>query len=270
MRRSNTFRPRLLVPALLAAAMALPLHAQEAVPAAPPPSEHPDAVVTPPARAVLERMRAHLNSLQSFTVQAHASRDELLAYGYKLQNNETATMTVQRPNRLRVDVDGDIKKRSYFYDGTTLTMYAPDEGVYSRVAAPGTIAEVVSQLLERGVEMPMIDVLAQGFAGTLLQDVRAGRLVGETTIDGVLTDHLAFRQPLVDWQIWVAKDGAPKRLLITTRYALGDPQYEVTMDWNPKARVAESTFRFSPPDGVREVPVAARTAPEAAAPTGSP
>jgi hypothetical protein len=267
MRRSHTNRHRPLLLAVLAAAMALPVFAVPVAAAQEAALEHPDAVVSPAARDVLARMKTYLNSLDSFTVDAQASRDELLAYGYKLQNNEWARMTVQRPNGMRVDVDGDIKKRSYYFDGQTLTMYAPDEGVYSRVAAPGTIAEVVGQLLDRGVEMPLIDVLAQAYSGTLLQDVRVGLVVGETRIDGVVTDHLAFRQPLIDWQIWVAKDGAPKKILITTRYTLGDPQYEVTLDWKGNSRPPASTFRFTPPEGTREVPV---TAPSDAAPAASP
>ena len=270
MRRSTPFRTGPLLLALLAAFSALPAVAQTS------PGEvaleHPDAIVTPEARAVLDRMKAYLNSQQSFTVEAQASRDEMLAYGYKLQNNEWARMTVQRPNRLRVDVDGDIKKRSYFYDGTTLTMYAPDESVYSRVPAPGTIREVIAQLQDAGVEMPLIDVLSQAFEGTLLEDVRVGLRVGDTTIDGVVTDHLAFRQPLIDWQIWVAKNGAPKRILITTRYTLGDPQYEVGLAWKEGGRPSSSTFEFSPPEGVREIPATRppQAAPAAAPSTGSP
>jgi hypothetical protein len=267
MGKSTPFRPGPLLLAVLAALSAAPAIAQtspgEVV------VEHPSAIVTPEARAVLDRMKAYLNSQQSFTIQAQASRDEMLGYGYKLQNNEWATMTVQRPNRMRVDLDGDIKKRSYFYDGTTLTMYSPDDAVYSKVAAPGTIGEVITQLLDAGVEMPLIDVLAQAYGGTLLEDVRVGLRVGDTTIDGVVTDHLAFRQPLIDWQLWVAKNGAPKRILITTRYTLGDPQYEVGLDWKENVRPPASTFSFSPPEGVREIP--ATRPPQAPAPSaGSP
>ena len=261
MRKSKHFRPGPLLLAALAAVAAVPALGQDA------PRElvieHPDAVVTPDARAALDRMKVYLNGLDSFTIDAQASRDELLAYGYKLQNNEWARMTVQRPNRMRVDVDGDIKKRSYYYDGSTLTMFAPDENVYSRVPAPGTIREVVDQLHMRGVEMPLIDILGQAYQGTLLQDVRVGLKVQDTMVDGVAAEHLAFRQPLIDWQIWVAKNGAPKKILITTRYALGDPQYEVELDWNENPRPPASTFTFQPPEGAREVPVAKPPTPAA-------
>ncbi|QSX78795.1 DUF2092 domain-containing protein [Agrilutibacter solisilvae] len=239
------------------AAPAEPASAQQQAPAPPASDEavyrEPQPVVTRDARAVLDRMTAYLNGLDSFTVEAQVSRDETLPFGYKLQNNETARMTVQRPNRMRVDVDGDIKHRSYYYDGTTLTMLAPDEGVYASTPAPATVGEVVNGLLNNGVELPLIDVLRQGFQGSLLEGVRFGLLVGESTIDGVLTDHLAFRQPTIDWQLWVAKNGQPRKLLITTRYEVGDPQYQANLSWTEKPRIPADTFRFTAPKGAREI-----------------
>jgi len=254
---TRTFSLSRLVPLLTALAVASPLAAQ-AQESAPKGGEtvfrEPAAVVTPEARAVLDRMQNYLNSLQAFSVTANASRDEVLPYGYKLQNNESALMVVQRPNKLRVDVDGDIKHRSYYYDGSKLTMLVPEQGVYAQTDAPGTVGEVVNGLLNAGVEMPLIDVLRQAFQGSLLEGVRYGLRVGDSTIDGVETDHLAFRQSTIDWQLWVAKNGQLRKLLITTRYELGDPQYEVVLDWNTKPKINSSTFKFVPPSGAKQIP----------------
>lgn len=214
----------------------------------------PPEMVGPEARAAVERMAGFLQCLDRYEVTMQASRDEVLNFGYKLQNNESARMVVQRPNRFRIDVDGDIKHRSYYYDGKTLTMVAPDEGVYARTPAPDTIAGVINGLLNAGVELPMIDVLRQGAEGTLLEGVRYGLLVGETPLDGVPTDHLAFRQPTIDWQIWIARDGQPRKLLITTRYEVGDPQYQAVMRWNLKPRVDAGTFVYKPAKGMTEIP----------------
>lgn len=238
----------------LAAAGPAPALAQEAPKGDDVVLREPDPVVTAEARAVLDRMKAYMNSLQAFSVTAQASRDVLLPYGYKLQSNESAKMTVQRPNRMRVDVEGDIKQRSYYYDGTTLTMFAPDAKVYAQTPAPGTVGEVVNGLLNAGVEMPLIDVLRQAFEGTLTEGVRYGLRVGDSTINGVVTDHLAFRQSTIDWQLWVAKNGQPRKLLITTRYETGDPQYQVFLDWNSSPKVDAKSFTFTAPDGVRKIP----------------
>ncbi len=213
-------------------------------------------VVTPEAQAVLDRMTATLNGVSRFEVTARITRDEVLPFGYKLQNNENARMWVERPNRLRLELEGDIKDRTYVYDGAKVTMFAPDLNVYSSTAAPGTLGELVTVLLDAGVEMPLIDMLYHGNAGSLTEDVRVGLLVGETEIDGVATDHLAFRQPNVDWQLWVQKgaQALPRKLLITTRYAVGEPQYQAVMAWDLTPSINAKSFTFTPPESATEIP----------------
>jgi hypothetical protein len=219
--------------------------------------------VTPEARAVLDRMTAYLGTLQRFSIEAHESRDEVLSFGYKLQHQQHATLLVQRPDRMRADVDGDVKARSYVYDGETLTVHAQRAGVYAQLDAPGTIAETIDVLLAQGVEMPLVDVLAQAFRGTLAEGVRAGMLVGDSRIDGVAVSHLAFRQATIDWQLWVEKGDRPlpRKLLITTRYEYGEPQYEAVLEWNLEPTIARDAFTFAPPDGARRIRFAAGGAP---------
>ena len=55
-------------------------------------------VITPEAQAVLDRMTATLKSLDRFSLSAQITRDEVLPFGYKLQNHESAHMWVQRPD----------------------------------------------------------------------------------------------------------------------------------------------------------------------------
>ena len=136
-----------------------------------------------------------------------------------------------------------------------MTRFAPDLDVYSSTKAPGTIGELVTALLDAGVEMPLIDMLYHGNAGSLTEDARVGLVVGETEIDGVATDHLAFRQPNVDWQLWVQKgaQALPRKLLITTRYEVGEPQYQAVMDWNPNPDIDAKSFTFTPPETATEI-----------------
>lgn len=216
----------------------------------------PSGVVTPEAQAVLDRMTATLGSLKRASVSAEITRDELLPFGYKLQNNESARMWIEKPNRLRLEVTGDIKHRTYVYDGSKLTMLVPDLNVYAETAAPDTLSELVRTLLAAGVEMPLIDMLYHGNAGSLTEDVRVGLVVGDSTVDGVATDHLAFRQPLVDWQLWVEKgaQALPRKLVITTRYQVGDPQYQAILRWDLKPKIGATTFTFVPPADATKIP----------------
>jgi hypothetical protein len=245
--------------ALLALVAAAPASAQEAtqtdteaavqLPTVP-------GVITPEAKAVLDRMQAAFKSIKRYQLSADITRDQLLAYGYKLQYNESARMWVDAPKHLRLEVDGDIKNRIYVYDGSQLTMAVPDLNVYATTPAPGTLGDLVHSLLDAGVEMPLIDMLYEGNAGSLTDNVRVGVLAGESQIDGVATDHLAFRQADVDWQLWVQKGepALPRKLLITTRYAVGDPQYQAILHWNLTPTIDANAFAYVPPAGATKIP----------------
>lgn len=259
MKLSSTKTRKLVLSAAILLALAAPIAAQEA--AAPAASADTAAVstqvVSPEAQAVLDRMTSYLRGLKTFSIETQASRDEVVALGYKLQNNERSVIVVQRPDKLRADISGDIRNRTLVYDGTQLTMYSPDDAVFTRTDAPETLASLIGILLDIGVEMPLIDVLYQATAGTLTEDVRGGILVGESTIDGVASDHLAFRQANVDWQLWVEQGARPlpRKILITTRYEVGDPQYQAILHWNLKPKINSSTFVFAPPKDATEIPL---------------
>jgi len=234
--------------------LAVPLAAQETAPAAGSPAIA--QAISPEAQAVLDRMTAFLKTQKTFSIDSQSTRDDVVAFGYKLQNNEHATLTAQLHDKLRVEVSGDDRERLFIYDGSTLTLYSPDDGAYSQVKAPDTVGKLVDRLLGAGIEMPMIDMLYQIHQGSLTEAVRGGVLVGDSNIDGTDCDHLAFRQGNIDWQLWVAQGDKPlpRKLLITTRYEVGDPQYQVTMRWNLNPKIDKSTFAFTPPKGVNKIP----------------
>jgi len=270
----NVQTRRKLLPGALALALcaAVPAWAQDAAPAAPAAPAAAatddaddadegteevlrfDNAITPEARAVMDRMKAALNNTQKLTLTADISRDEVLSYGYKLQHNEHVTMDVERPTKMKVDVNGDLKNRTYYYDGAQFTVLAKDLNVYAQKPLSGTIRELVEELLDRGVDMPLIDMLYQGQAGDLLDDVRVGIVVGDGWVEGEQVTHLAFRQPDVDWQVWVSKaSNLPRKILITTRYAVGDPQFQAVMNWNTAPKFAASNFNFTPAQGVTKI-----------------
>lgn len=248
-------RPTLLLTALLAVSVSPLLCAQAADSAPAAPQAAPNPAVMPDAQAVLNRMTASLGALQTFSITSDSTRDEVMALGYKLQNNEHAVLTVRRPDKLRVDLSGDMRDRTFVYDGARLAMYSPDDAAFTRIEAPGTLKELIGGMLDAGIEMPLIDVLYQAVDGTLTDAVESGILVGQSTINGVDCDQLAFRQASIDWQLWVQRGASalPRKLLITTRYEVGAPQFQSLLTWNLDPAIDKATFVFSPPSDAREI-----------------
>jgi hypothetical protein len=254
MSRLGSGRAALLSAILLA--LAAPLGAAETADTNASAADAQGPVISPDAQGVVDRMTAYLRTLKSYSIDSHSTRDEVVKFGYKVQHNEHSTVTVQLPNKLRAEVSGDLRDRTVVYDGTKIVVYSPDSDVYARTSAPDSVGKLINNLLDAGVEMPMVDVLYQTGEGTLTEEVRGGVLVGDSEIDGSECDHLAFRQPTIDWQLWVEKGAkpVPRKLVITTRYAVGDPQYQSTLRWNLNPKIDASTFTFTPPKDAKEIP----------------
>jgi hypothetical protein len=244
----HMLRRSLLMSALLFG-LSLPALAQDA--AAGPPGQY----IEPDAKVVLDRMTTYMRGLQSYSIQSRGTRDEVLLRGYKLQHNESSTITVQRPNKMHAKVSGDLRRREFVYDGATMTIYSPDDAAYATAAAPGSLKDLIGGLLDTGVELPLIDVLYQSAAGTLTENVLTGLLIGEVEIEGVACDHLVFRQADADWQLWVEKGARPlpRKLVITTRHEVGDPQFSAVMTWNTQPKLTDSSFKFVPPKDAKQI-----------------
>jgi hypothetical protein len=266
MSRLGSGRVALLSAILLA--LAVPLDAAETADTNASAAGAQDTVISPEAQAVVDRMTAYLRTLKTYSIDSQSTRDEVVNFGYKVQHNEHSTVTVQLPNKLRAEVSGDLRDRTVVYDGAKIVVYSPDSDVYARTSAPDSVHQLIGNLLDAGVEMPMVDVLYQTGAGTLTEEVRGGVLVGDSEIDGSDCDHLAFRQQTIDWQLWVEKGDkpVPRKLVITTRYEVGDPQFQSTLRWNLSPKIDASTFTFTPPKDAKEIPFSNPAAINGAAP----
>src|SRR5688572_20565400 len=104
--------------------------------AAPAATAHP--TLEPEAVAALERMGAYLRTLTTFGGEADVTSEEVLPSGQKIQYTGAIDLIATRPNRLRLNLDSTRKRRQYFYDGQTLTIWSPRQGYYTTIDAPPT------------------------------------------------------------------------------------------------------------------------------------
>jgi hypothetical protein len=218
------------------------------------------APVARDAKAVeaLSAMGKYLRSLKSFSLRAETTTDEVLTNGQKVQFGGAVDYSVQIPNRLRADVRTDLRHRQFFYDGKTLTQYAPRLNYYAVVPAPATIAEVTAMAEQQyGVDIPLADLFFWGTEKSGVEDIKEAAYIGPARIGGKPCDHYAFRQQNVDWQIWIqsGKQPLPCKLLITTTQVPEQPQYTAVLTWNLTPQTG-TTFAFVPPKGAARIEVA--------------
>jgi hypothetical protein len=75
---------------------------------------------------------------------------------------------------------------------------------------PETIDKVLDSIHERyGVSTPISDFIYSSTAKALLSNSTTGGWVARETVDGRETDHLAFKDSGVEWELWVSATGDP-------------------------------------------------------------
>jgi hypothetical protein len=251
----------------LAVATLLPLLAGASVAMAEPSASEPVAAPVaaaatpaverdPKAIEALDVMGAHLRTLLTFSVRSETTKDEVLASGQKIQFAGTVEMQVRAPDRLRADVSSDRKQRQFYYDGKTVTVYAPRMKYYATAEAPPTLREMLAALnADYGIDMPLVDLFLWGTDQADSRDIKSAIHVGMARIDGVDCDHYAYRQEGVDWQVWIERGNSPlpRKLLITTLVDPSQPQYTAELKWNLSNRYADKAFVFVPPKDAEKI-----------------
>ena len=246
MKRSGGNASALLV---LAAVLAAPLPAQQAGASDLDPIE-------PAAIEALKQMGAYLRTLESFQVRAESTSEEVLTDGQKLQFAQNSNLLADRPNRLMAEVDGDLNSRLYVFDGNTFTFFARDAGYYATVAAPATITELTDILDEKyNIQMPLVDLFRWGGPNSSVVEITDAADIGPSQIEGVSCAHYAFRQPGLDWQIWIQMGDhpLPRKLVLTTTTDEARPQYTSVLSWNLAPSFNDAAFTFTPPPGVSKI-----------------
>ena len=143
------------------------------------------------------------------------------------------------------------------YDGRSLTLYNPRDKVYAQVAAPDTLESMLEFARTKlDIVAPAGDLLNKNAYDILMDGVTDGFVVGEAVIEGVRCDHVAFRAPHVDLQVWIQQGAQPlpRKFVITTRDLDNAPQFAVTVTkWNLKPTFGAQAFVFTPPAGAKRV-----------------
>ncbi|HKR87266.1 MAG TPA: DUF2092 domain-containing protein [Phenylobacterium sp.] len=222
----------------------------------------PSAPVTPPAVApealqALKRMSAYLATLPAIALTSNTSLDVVTQAGQRVQLDGVVNYKVRRPDAFSIELVSDQRQRSYFYDGKQFTVYAPTLGYYATAAAPPTIRQTLDAIENKfGIELPLEDLFRWNDpTDNPAQNLTSGFHVGTATIDGVETDQYAFRQPKVDWQIWIKKgpQPLPVKVVIVDQVDPANPAYTARLSWNTNPTLTGDEFTFKPGKDAKQI-----------------
>jgi hypothetical protein len=209
------------------------------------------------AKELFKAMSDYLAAQKALSFDYDTTLEVVTTEGQKLALASSGTVTLNRPDKIRVTRAGGFMNVEMVFDGKTLSFLGKDANAYFQTEVPGTIdhlADVLRDKLHR--PLPGGDLLMTDVNAGLMPEVVDVKDLGSGVIHGVECDHFAFRTKEVDWQIWIAQGNRPYpcRYVVTSKKVTGWPQYSMDITaWKTGAEVAADDFSFVAPAGAKKL-----------------
>jgi hypothetical protein len=211
------------------------------------------------AASILKAMSDYVASQQTISAAVDTDIEIITPELQKIQFASSSQLLLNRPDKLRVSRTGGYANVELIFDGKTATILGKHLNVFAQVDSPGSTDQLIDRLrTELSIEAPGADLLLSGAYDELMRDVLDAKHIGQGVIGGVECEHLAFRNPDTDWQIWieVGPKPIPRKYVITSKAVTGAPQYTLLIrDWKTDAPMAPNTFAFKEPTGAKKIDV---------------
>jgi hypothetical protein len=209
------------------------------------------------AKRILKAMSDYVTRQKTISLKFDSDIEAITPQLEKIQFTNSGQLLLNRPDKLRATRTGGYADVELVFDGKTLSALGKNINAYAQIETPGTIDELIERLrAEHGLALPAADLLLSQPYEELIADVLEAKHIGSGIVDGVECEHLAFRNPETDWQLWVETGDRPipRKYVITSKTVTGAPQYTVRIkNWESDAQTEADTFTFAPPEGAKKV-----------------
>lgn len=198
------------------------------------------------ALALLKAASDRLSAARTLQFTATVSYEYPSELGPPIVYTTRSEVALQRPDKLRVITLGDGPASEFYYDGKTITAYAPAENLVAVAAAPPTIDAALKFATDTAdIYYPFTELIIEDPYKDLSRDLKLAFYIGQSrVVGGTTTDMVAYANDEVFIQIWIgADDKLPRR--VRAVYA-GDPlwlRHELELsDWKVDGEIAADVF----------------------------
>ena len=224
------------------------------------PQPAPAPVIEQQALDHLKAMSDKLTAAKAFTYRSRSTIEVPAKTGQYLTHFIESDVALERPNKLRSKVSGDLPHYQFYYDGSTVSALDIEKNLYAIAKAPGTIDEMLPFVMEKaGIDFPAADFLLGNPYAELTKGLTHAIAVGPVKVNGVPSEHYAYMSPAVNWEVWIDANSLPRRLAVTHKSVDNFPRFQVEfLDWNLNPKLSASEFVLKKPQGAKEVEFGAK------------
>jgi len=207
----------------------------------------------PVALNALRAMSNRLRTATSLSFTAHIMREEPGTNGQMLDFFKNIQVQVQRPDKMRLQVQSDTSDMNLWCDGRNVTLMPVSAKIYTTLAAGANLDATLALLKSKArAHTPLIPFLSSDPYSIFSDGLQSANEVGIVNEGNQQYLHLAFTEADADWQLWLTGPNQilPRRLAIVYKKIEGQPRVSVEFsNWNLNAEIPNDAFVFLKPPG---------------------
>jgi hypothetical protein len=214
-------------------------------------------VLEPKAVEILKAMSTRLAAARTMSFTAVATYESPSQLGPPLAYSTLSRVALRRPDKLAVVSPGDGPASELYYDGKTLTAFAPAENLGAVADMPPTIDGMLKSAHElAAIYLPFTDLIVADPYGDVADHLTNAFYIGQSKVVGdTTTDMVAVAGGGVFAQFWIGADDKLPRM-VRAVYA-SDPvrlRSQVALsEWVLDGEVGDDAFKSAKAAGATRI-----------------
>jgi hypothetical protein len=178
-----------------------------------PTDTHP--ALEPKAIELLKAMSDRLAAAHTMAFTAVESYESPSRQGHPLVFVNKSEVTLHRPDKLRVITPGDGPASEFYYNGKTMTAFAPAENLIAVADAPPTIDAAMEAAYKlSGTYFPFDDLIVADPYKDMAEGLKLAYYIGQSHVVGdTTTNMVAYIDNGVFIEIWIGVEDKLPRLI---------------------------------------------------------
>jgi len=206
---------------------------------------------------ILENAYRFLEAQRAFSVEAVTVNEDLYRDKLVTEVRHRLRIDLERPDRVRVRIDGDSKHRDYLMEKGKFFIWDRSYNLYGELKTPESIDGTLDFLYDRyGITTPLANLLYSDLVKRLKPRAR-GYYFGMRELDGIRCHYLGFVNDLKEFQIWIQAEGDPliRRFVLIDKSTKFRLHSATTLRWLSVGSVEGKPFEWKLPADAHRIPV---------------
>ena len=225
-----------------------------------PPATSPKPDLEPKAIELLKAVSSRLAAAQTLSFTAVQIFESPSRQGPPLAYAKKTDVILQRPDRMRVIISGDGPASEFYYNGKTVTAFAPAENLLAVSDAPPSIDTMLEAVYHSaGIFFTFTDLVVADPYKDMAEGLTLAYYVGQShVVRGTATDMVAYVDNGVFIQLWIgSEDKLPQ---MVRAIFLDDPERLRSQveffNWQLDLNVPPDAFTLTNADNAKRIPFA--------------